>query len=223
MNRLARALDAFYLFLDRPLYLWSRPLLVLLLIPLAIGATLPLWHINMEAPQYPNGLTLDIYSYTIQGGHEGNDLSEINILNHYIGMKKIDRAALTDLDWIPFGLGILALLALRVALVGNVRSLLDLSAVVVYFSAFAMARFYLKMYAYGHDLNPDAPVDVKPFTPALLGTKEIGNFTTHAGPSIGTYLITIFVAGTIVLLLVHLAKGKRDDARARREAEAAAA
>lgn len=213
MNSIARALDAFYAFLDRPLYLWSRPLLILLLIPLIVGATMPLWHINMEAPQYPNGLSIDIYSYTIKGGHEGNDLGEINILNHYIGMKKIDRAALTDLDWIPFGLGVLALLALRVALVGNVRSLLDLCAVLLYFSAFSMARFYLKMYAYGHDLNPDAPVRVPGFTPALLGSKQVGNFTTHAGPSIGTYLIGLFVSGAILLTIIHLVKGRRNDRR----------
>ncbi|MCU0684100.1 MAG: hypothetical protein MUF34_17975 [Polyangiaceae bacterium] len=209
MDRARRALNAFYAFLDRPLYLWSRPLLLALVVPLIVGMTMPLWHIHMEAPQYPTGLDVDIYAYTIKGGRDGNDLKEINILNHYIGMKKIDRAALTDLDWLPFGFGVLALLALRVAALGNVRSMLDLSTLVAYFSVFSLARFYLKLYAYGHDLSPEAPVKIEPFMPALLGSKQVGNFTTHAGPSPGTYLVGAFAAGVLALTFVHLFKGRR--------------
>src|SRR5262245_13956353 len=107
---LAGSLERFYAFLDRPLFLWTRPVILLLLVPLAIGLSQPLWHMRMEAPQYPDGLDLDVYAYTIKGGHDGADIKEINILNHYIGMKKIERAALTDLDWLPFGFGVLALL-----------------------------------------------------------------------------------------------------------------
>jgi hypothetical protein len=81
-ERIKRALDGFYTFVDNPLYLWTRPVLVLLLVPLVIGLTQPLWHIVMEAPQYPNGLSLDIYAHTIKGGHDGADISEINILNY---------------------------------------------------------------------------------------------------------------------------------------------
>src|SRR5687767_14669742 len=85
----------------------------------------PPWRISMEAPQYPNGLYLDIWAYTIEGGNDGQHLAEINNLNHYIGMHTIDRAEFADLDWLPFALGILILLTLRVAVVGNVRSLID--------------------------------------------------------------------------------------------------
>ena len=50
------ALEKFYEFLDRPLYLSSRLILALLVIPLLIGASKPLWRISMKAPQYPQGL-----------------------------------------------------------------------------------------------------------------------------------------------------------------------
>lgn len=208
-ERIVRALDGFYAFLARPLFLWTRPVLVLLLVPLAIGLTLPLWRIEMEAPQYPNGLSVDIYAYTLEGGHDGNDLREINILNHYIGMKKIDRAELSDLDWLPFGFGLLALLVLRVAAVGNVRSLLDLTTVVGYFSAFSMGRFVYKLYSFGHNLSPDAPVKIKPFMPAIFGTKEVGNFTTHSMPGSGTYLVAAFAVGLFVLCALHLVVGRK--------------
>lgn len=204
------ALDGFYAFLDRPLFLWSRPLLVLLLVPLAIGISAPLWHIRMEAPQYPDGLTLDIYAHRLESGHDGNDLREINILNHYIGMRKIDVADLQDLSWLPFGFGLLALLALRVAVVGNVRSLLDLTAITAYFSIFAFGRFVYKLHAYGHQLSPDAPVKIPPFTPPIFGTKEVGNFTTAAGPGTGSYLVAAFVAGLVAIAVTHLVAGRRD-------------
>ena len=63
----------------------------------------------MLAPQYPQGLTLDIYAHKVEGGRNGADIQEINTLNHYIGMKHLDRAQLSDLDWLPFGFGVLAL------------------------------------------------------------------------------------------------------------------
>jgi len=208
-ERIVRALDGFYAFLERPLFLWTRPVLVLLLVPLAIGLTMPLWHIRMEAPQYPEGLTVDIFAFKLEGGHEGNDLREINILNHYIGMKKIDRAELADLDWLPFGFGLLGVLLLRLAAVGNVRSLLDLTVLVGYFSAFSIGRFVYKMYSFGHHLSPDAPVKIKPFMPALFGTKEVGNFTTHAGPGSGTYLVAVFACGLVAISLLHLIMGRK--------------
>lgn len=208
-------LEGFYRFLGQPLFLWSRPVIVVLVIPLVLALTLPLWHIELDAPQYPSGLSVDIYAHTITSGHDDKDLPEINILNHYIGMKKIERAAFAELDWIPFGLGALAILALRVAAIGDVRALLDLAVVVGYFTAFSGGRFAYKMYVYGHNLSPEAPVKVAPFMPALIGSKQIGNFTTYAEPGSGTYLMVVFVLGVFALALVHLIQGRRKANRQR--------
>lgn len=208
-ERFRRAIDGFIAFLDRPLFLWSRPVLVLLLVPLAIGLTMPLWSIQMEAPQYPNGLTVDIYAHKIEGGHGGSDLLEINILNHYIGMKKIDRAELADLDWLPFGFGALAILLLRLAAVGNVRSLVDLSVIIGYFAVFSLGRFAYRLWVYGHHLSPDAPVKVEPFMPVVFGSKQIANFSTHAGPERGTWFIAAFALGVFAIAVIHLVVGRR--------------
>ena len=110
--------DRFYAFLARPLFTRTRWLLVLLVVPLLLSFAYPLWRITMEAPQYPNGLELDIYAYKLEGGNGGQHLQEINTLNHYIGMRSLDREALGDLDWIPFALGGLAIFTLRVAAIG---------------------------------------------------------------------------------------------------------
>lgn len=215
------SLEKFYAFLNQPLKLWSRPILALLVVPLALSFTAPLWKIRLEAPQYPKGLELDIYSYTLEGGDGGRHLNEINTLNHYIGMHRIDRSELSDLDWIPFALGFLAFVTLRVAAVGDVRSLIDLLVLSMYLGAFSGGRFVYKMYVYGHNLAPDAAVKVEPFTPALFGTKQIANFTTISYPQLGTWYILIFATGVVVLTGWHLVAGRLEAKRKGALAESA--
>jgi hypothetical protein len=193
-------LDRFYRHLGRPLDFRSRIALALLTIPLVMSFTAPLWNIHMLAPQYPQGLDLDIYAHTIEG-----DIQEVNTLNHYIGMARIDRAALSDLDWIPFALGALLMLTLRVAAIGDNRSLVDLLVLFVYFSAFSMGRFAYKLYVFGHNLDPTAPFTVDPFTPAIFGTKQIANFTTTSMPRGGTIWIGVFATGLVAVLAWNLA------------------
>jgi len=203
------ALDKFYSFLDRPLFMWSRLVLVLITIPLILTFTQPLWKISMNAPQYPDGLYMEIYAHKIEGGNGGQHIKEINTLNHYIGMHKIDRAELSDLDWIPFALGLLVVLTLRCAAIGNVRALVDLAVIAGYVGVFAMGKFVYKLYVFGHNLDPDAPIKIKPFTPAIFGTKQIANFTTHSYPQLGTFYIGIFFAGVLGVLGWHLIAGRK--------------
>lgn len=203
------SLAAFYEFLDRPLIPWSRLVLALLVIPLLLTFTQPLWKIEMQAPQYPKGLSMEIYTHKVVGGHDGKDINEINTLNHYIGMHKIDRAELTDLDWIPFALGLLAVLALRCAAIGNVRALLDLLVITGYVSVFAFGRFVYKLYVYGHTLDPEAPIKLKGFTPAIVGKKQIANFVTESWPQLGTIYVGLFATGLAAITLWHLWSGRR--------------
>ena len=53
---------------------------------------------------------------------------------------------------------------------------------------FAFGRFVYQLYLYGHDLSPEAPVKIKPFTPVILGTKDVANFTTHSFPQLGSIM-----------------------------------
>ena len=217
------AIAKFEAFLDQPLWSWSRIVLALLVIPLVLAFSQPLWRIRLEAPQYPRGLELDIYAHTLEGGNHGQQLQEINNLNHYIGMHKIDRSELSDLDWLPFALGALALLTLRAAAIGNVRSLIDMSVLTGYVLLFSMGRFVYKMYVYGHNLAPDAPFKVAPFTPALIGSKQIANFTTYSQPMLGTVLVSVFFVGLLAVTVGHLWAGRRAAVRAEAAGVAATA
>ena len=200
----------FYSLMAKPLVPWTRILLLVLVIPLALSFTQPLWNIHFEAPQFPQGLDLDVYAHTIDG-----DIEEINTLNRYIGMARIDRRALSDLDWIPFAIGAMVLLALRVAAVGDVRSLIDLTVLLFYFSAFSMSRFYYKLSLFGQNLDPYATIQVEPFTPVVLGTQQIANITTSSYPQGATWLIGIFALGVMFLALWHVVRGLRAPTAAR--------
>jgi hypothetical protein len=202
-------LTKFYAFLDRPLFGRARIALALLVIPLALTFTQPLWRISMTAPQYPNGLYMDIYAHKLEGGNNGQHIKEINTLNHYIGMHKIERVELTDLDWIPFAIGALVILTLRCAAVGNVRALVDLAVMAGYIGLFSFGRFVYKLYIYGHTLDPDAPIKLEPFTPAVFGKKQIANFTTESYPQLGAIYIGIFICGVIGILAWHLIVGRK--------------
>ena len=206
---MAKTLDAFYRFLDEPLMPWTRVVLVLLTILVAVSFAAPMWHIRMVAPQYPQGLDLYIYSYKVDGGNDGADVQEVSVLNHYIGMRPIDRAALTDLDWIPFLFIGMIILALRTAVIGKVRTLVDLLVMTSYAGMFGLGRLYYKLYTFGHDLDPRAPIQIEPFTPVMWGTKQIANFFTEANPSAGTYYVAAFALGLAVLVVLHLAVGRR--------------
>ena len=169
-----------------------------LVLPLVASFLFPLWTIRMEAPQYPQGLRMDIYAYRLHGGHDGRDIAEINNLNHYIGMRKIERSSIPELGWIPFAFGFLALLALRTAVLVTLRDLVDLCVLIGYITLFFFGRFVLMLYNYGHHLAPEAAIEVDPFMPAVIGTKQIANFTTHSLPNLGTLCLAVFAAGVIL-------------------------
>ena len=90
-------LHRFFHSLAVPIRQRTRLMLALAVVPLAIAATQRIWTIHFAAPQYPNGLDLNVYTYTIHGGNDGRDLAEINTLNHYVGMRKLDPAVVAKL------------------------------------------------------------------------------------------------------------------------------
>ena len=189
-------------FLRRPLNLTSRLLMVVAAGLVVAAVFLPLWKIHLVAPQYREGLSLHIYSYQLVGGNRGQDLVEINGLNHYIGMKPLQQADFVEMTWLPFVFGIFALLSLRAAVIGRMASLIDLGVLFLYFGAFSMGNFYYRLYSYGHHLDPRAPVTIEPFTPVMLGSQKIANFVQTSLPQAGAILLGLFplmIAGAMWL------------------------
>ena len=184
-------------FLHSSLGMTPRLLLTVAAPVVLVANMLPLWNLTMFAPQYPNGLRLDIYSSTLHPGNDGQDINEINLLNHYIGMHDLAVEDFTEFKWMPFVLGALSLLFLRAAVLGTVKELVDASVLLIYFGGFGAWTFGYKLYRYGHDLAPTAAVKVAPFTPPIFGHQKIANFDVYSYPQGGTYVI----AAVMVALL----------------------
>jgi hypothetical protein len=176
-------------FLETPLDLAPRVLCLLAALLVLPCYLFPLYEMTMFAPQYPDGLRLHIYSYKLEGGHGGQDIKEINVLNHYIGMKDLETSDFTEFKWIPFVVGGFVLLFLRTAVVGRVAHLVDVLVLYLYFGAFSLWSFAYKMYWYGHNLSPTASVKVAPFTPPLFGYKKLANFEVYSYPGPGSYAL----------------------------------
>jgi hypothetical protein len=197
-------------FLDVPLDLRPRLMLVAAAVLLVGIYLFPLWNMTMFAPQYPDGLRLGIYSYKLEGGNKGQDVVEINVLNHYIGMRDLVANDFTEFKWLPFAAGAMALLALRAAVHGRMAVLLDVVVVFCYFAAFSLWSFGYRMWSYGHHLAPTASVKVEPFMPPMFGHKQLANFEVYSYPALGSYLM----AASALLMIGALVLAWRESKRA---------
>lgn len=194
-------------FFELPLRLRSRILLLVAAVLLVPSFLFPLYQMTLYSNQFPDGLVLKIYSYTLEGGASQNrdDLREINSLNHYIGMRPLLESDFSEFKWLPFGIGALVLLALRAIAFGKMSKLVDLVVLFLYFALFSLWSFGHRLFQYGHVLDPTAAIKVKPFTPPLIGTQKIANFTVNNYPGPATYLI----AASLVLMVVALIMSAR--------------
>ena len=193
-QKVAGLLRREFRFLHKPLNLVSRLLLLAAAVAIAASFFFPLWKMHLVAPQYSDGLDLYIFSYKLEaGGLNGQHLVEINNLNHYIGMKPIQQADFLEMRWIPFVFGLIILLILRSIVFGEMSNVIDLFALFTYFGIFSIGSFWYRLYEYGHNLDPTAPMRIKPFTPLLIGVKQIANFRESSFPQAGAYLLCLAV------------------------------
>ena len=196
--------------LNAPLDLGPRLCLVLAAVLLVAVFVLPLWNMTMFAPQYPEGLRLDIFSYALVGGNGGQDLKEINLLNHYIGMRDLAIEDFTEFKWLPFAVGIIGLLYLRASVIGTLGTLVDVVVLNTYFSLFSLWSFGYKLWAYGHTLAPTASVKVAPFMPPMFGYKQLANFEVYSYPAAASYAMAISTLLVTAALVITWRRARRD-------------
>jgi len=182
----------------------SRVLLVIAVVLLIPSFFYPLWSLEFWSYQYPEGLTLYVYADKLVGGDDGNDLNEINILNHYIGMAELAEEDFLELKWIPLALGIFIVLALRAFIFGRIGKVLDVLILFSYFGMFSLWSFWYKLDYYGHNLDPKASVNIEPFTPPVFGFEQVGQFKVWSYPGVGSYLLIAFGILLVVSILLSL-------------------
>jgi copper chaperone NosL len=190
----------------------------LLLVP---AFFLPIWTIDLVAPQYPEGIGLEIMVNTIRGQSEW-DLQNINGLNHYIGMKEIHPESIRELAIMPWLLGGLAVFGLITAATGRRRLLQAWLVVFVLLAAAGLVDFWLWGYDYGHNLNPDAAIKVPgmAYQPPLIGSKQLLNFKASSWPGPGGLLAFASLGlGVLALWLERRSEPGRQNAGAAADAQ----
>jgi copper chaperone NosL len=176
----------------------TRITLVVGAIMLGISIFVPIWRIALDAPQYPEGLTIFIYADKL-----GGDIDIINGLNHYIGMQTLHTENFIEFTVLPYIFSCFALLMLISALVRR-KGLFYFSFIsFAIFGILAMVDFWRWEYNYGHNLDPKAAIIVPgmAYQPPLIGYKQLLNFGAFSIPDVGGWLI---VATGIFLLAAFL-------------------
>lgn len=155
---------------------------------------LPLWNITLEAPQYPDAIGMDIYINRFEGTNP-NDIKNINIMNHYVGMKDIPEV-IPEFGIFPWVTGGMIFLGLLFAFIGKRWMYITWFTLLLALGSIAMYDFYLWEYDYGHDLKETAAIkftdeqgNPMAYQPPLIGNKVILNFRALSWPRAGAYLL----------------------------------
>jgi copper chaperone NosL len=163
----------------------------------AAAAFLPLWGMTLVSVQYPEGLRMVVYPTRIVG-----DITEINLLNHYIGMAQISDDYFSELKILPALFALITIATLGAALVRRTWATIVPLVIMLGTAVYGFWSMKHRLYQFGHDLDPTAAIDIEPFTPAMVGNHVIAQFGTYAYFSWGTFFPVI--AGALIVVALWL-------------------
>ncbi|TDE30385.1 hypothetical protein E0I61_05160 [Flavobacterium ranwuense] len=175
----------------------SKGVLLLVMVLLVSSIFVPMWRIELSAPQYPEGLVLKLHANKIAG-----DVDIINGLNHYIGMKTLHKEDFVEFTVLPYIFIFFALFALATTIIAKKKALYVLFISLVLFGVLAAVDFYRWNYEYGHNLDPNAAIQVPgmSYQPPLIGYKQLLNFGAYSIPDIGGWLL--IASGFLLFIIV---------------------
>ncbi|MBP6334506.1 MAG: hypothetical protein KA444_03465 [Bacteroidia bacterium] len=184
----------------------SRALIAILSLCMIAAYFVPVWRIDLFAPQYPEGLVMKIWLNNLTG-----DVEIINGLNHYIGMKKISVEMFPEFSFLVYLLAAFIAYGLLIAFTGSRKILFSYLIASVIGGIAAVIDFYQWGYDYGHNLSSDAPIKVPGmgYQPPIIGHKKLLNFDAYSLPDIGGYVIIVAVAICGIIWIIEKRKSKR--------------
>lgn len=174
--------------------------LLLIISVLFIGSIfVPMWQIELNAPQYPEGLVLKLHANKI-----GGDVDIINGLNHYIGMATLHTENFIEFKILPYVFGGFGLISLLLIFIAKRKAVLVFFITYIFFVILAGIDFYRWNYEYGHNLDPNAAIRVPgmAYQPPLIGYKQLLNFGAYSIPDTGGWML----AGAGLFLFVIIFK-----------------
>jgi hypothetical protein len=180
-------------------YTMPTVLLAIARICLLVSIFVPWWHMELDAPQYPQGLFLTAYVDRLEG-----DVREIDSLNHYIGMRPLHEAAQLE-KAASIWLIIAMVLLIEAAAFIHSRWAVLLAIPALLFPLGFLASLQYWLHTFGQNLDPTAALSssVKPFTPTILGEGGIGQFHTYAELGNGFWLATACSVLTAIAFIFH--------------------
>lgn len=163
-------------FRDRFRFILPTVLMGLAAVVLFISTFFPYWRMEMEAPQYPRGLTITVYVNEVRG-----DVQEIDTLNHYIGMRPLSEAGEFERSMAVIAITALVMLVIAAVFIHNPCALL-LTWPVMLYPAIFLFDLWFWMQNFGLNLDETAPLSsiIEPFVPPILGVGKIAQFKTTA-------------------------------------------
>ena len=164
----------------------------------------PLWNVRLTAPQYPEGLGMQIRINTVEGATE-NDLNNINNLNHYIGMKRIEPEAIPELRIMPWIVAGIIVTGLATAALAKRQLLYAWAAGFLAIALIGLIDFWKWEYDYGHNLDNEHAILKIPgmtYQPPLIGAKQLLNFRAVSLPSIGGILAGVAMALAVTAVVL---------------------
>lgn len=176
---------------ERKRFLIPTILMVIAAVLLLISIFLPYWKLTLFAPQYPGGLKAELYVNRAAG-----DIQELDILNHYIGMKSMKEAAPLERSLSIFLVaGVILLVVAAIYIHSPIALFLTIPAIL--YPAFFLGDLYFWLRNFGMNLDQNAPINIKPFVPPILGDSTIAQFKTTATWEIGLFLS---IAASIIII-----------------------
>lgn len=176
----------------------SRILVALAAIAMVANLWQPIWRIDLSAPQYPEGLVLQIFHDRFTG-----NVDQINGLNHYIGMATIHNDMFPEFAIMRYAIGLLVGWGLLAALIGRRWALGSWLFALFAFVIWAMWDMYSWGYNYGHNLDPHAAIRIEgmAYQPPLFGHKTLLNFEAWSFPDVGGYVLFGSIAIAVLVFL----------------------
>jgi len=172
----------------------ARLLMIAAALSLLMLFAFPMWKIILYAPQYPDGVEMHIWINKI-GGSTPATLQNINILNHYVGMKYIEPDDIPELQYFQYVMMGMIVLGLLAAILNRKSLFLTWTILLVVLCLIGLYDFYLWEYDYGHNLSDTAPIKIEgaSFQPPLIGRKDILNFIAVSLPHIAGYFVGLSI------------------------------
>lgn len=186
---------------DRSLLL-VRGLVLLSTLLFAISHIWKYWELRLNAPQYPGGLFVSVYTHDVRG-----DVREVDGLNHYIGMAPLAEAAEFERAVAPYAVVLFVVLGLVAAFLPRRWAPL-LTIPIILFPFVVFIDLFAWLYYFGHNLDPTAALSgaIEEFTPAILGRGVVGQFSTDAMMGLGWWVALVASIVAIVAIVLNYRK-----------------